>query len=193
MTPIQDHEPTQDQAQKPLPYLPPPGARAEYYRDPRFKSPLLAGFLSLMPGVGQIFLGYTRLGFIHGITAATLVCLMSTNRLGILEPLVGVFMTFFWLYNLVDSYRRAVLLNEAITRMETPQLPDGFGAVSFGARIGAGALLIVIGVLALLHLRFGISMAWLAEWWPAGLVLAGIYLVIRAIQDQSSKSDSSQA
>ncbi|HXC15950.1 MAG TPA: hypothetical protein VNV60_00770 [Holophagaceae bacterium] len=188
MTSPQDLEPNPEQAPKPAPYLLPPGARPDYYRDPRFKSPLFAAFLSLMPGVGQVFLGYTRLGFVHGVTAATLICLMSTNRLGPLEPLVGVFMVFFWLYNLVDAYRRATLLNEAITRLETPQLPDGFGSVSSGARIAAGGILIVAGTLALLNLRFGISMEWLDRWWPAGLVLMGLYLVIRAIKDRTPQS-----
>jgi len=192
MTSPQDLEKNPEQTPKAAPYLLPPGVRPDYYRDPRFKSPLLAGFLSLMPGVGQVYLGYTRLGFVHGVTAATLICLMSTNRLGPLEPLVGVFMVFFWLYNLVDAHRRAVLLNEAITNMETPQLPDGLQAVSFQGRVAAGGLLIVAGTLALLNLRFGISMDWLGRWWPAGLVLLGLYLVIRAIKDQTSKKDATQ-
>src|SRR5689334_17791091 len=120
MNPAQDPQSNPTATPQPMPFIPP--ARAEYYRDPRYKSPLLTGFLSLMPGVGQVFLGYTRLGFIHGVTAAILICLMSSNQLGRLEPLVGVFMVFFWLYNLVDAYRRAVLLNEALARLETPQL-----------------------------------------------------------------------
>jgi hypothetical protein len=188
MTSPQDLEPNPEQAPKPAPYILPPGARPDYYRDPRFKSPLFAAFLSLMPGVGQVFLGYTRLGFVHGVTAATLICLLSTNRLGALEPLVGVFMVFFWLYNLVDAYRRAALLNEAITRMETPELPDGFQAISFEGRVAAGGILMVVGTLSLLNLRFGISMDWLGRWWPAGLVLLGLYLVIRALKDRTSQS-----
>ncbi|HET6329234.1 MAG TPA: hypothetical protein VFF76_00465 [Holophagaceae bacterium] len=193
MTSPQDLEQNPEQTPRPASYFPPPGARTDYYRDPRFKSPLLAGFLSLMPGVGQVFLGYTRLGFVHGVTAATLICLMSTNRLGPLEPLVGVFVAFFWLYNLVDAYRRATLLNEAITRMETPQqLSDGFDSVSSEARIAAGGILIVAGTLALLNLRFGISMEWLERWWPAGLVLMGLYLVLRAVKDRISQANSAQ-
>jgi hypothetical protein len=190
MTSPQDLEQNPDLAPKAAPYLLPPGARPDFYRDPRFKSPLFTAFLSLMPGVGQVFLGYTRLGFAHGVTAATLICLMSTNRLGAWEPLVGVFMVFFWLYNLVDAYRRATLLNEAIARMETPRLPDGFEALSPGARMAAGGVLIVAGTLALLNLRFGISMEWLNRWWPAGLVLMGLYLLLRAVKDRVSQPDS---
>jgi hypothetical protein len=192
MSPVQDPEAQHDASSKPMPYLPPAAARSEYYRDPRLKSPITATVLSIVPGVGQVYLGYTQLGFIHGATAATFICLMSTNRLGLLEPFVGVLMAFFFLYNLVDAYRRALLLNEAASRMETPQLPDGFGAVSFGARIAGGVMLILIGMLTLLNLRFGISMEWLNRWWPAALVLMGLYLVIRAVKDRSAETQPTQ-
>lgn len=193
MTPQPESDPhAPAQVPAPAPYPVPAGARSDYFRDPRYKSPMLAAVLSLMPGLGQVFLGYTRLGFIHAGTIAVFISLMSSNRLGLLEPAVGIFMAFFWLYNLVDAYRRALLLNEAISRMETPELPDGFGAVSFGGRLAAGIVLIFVGMLALLNLRFNISLAWLEQWWPAGLVLLGVYLVARAVKDRSAQGESGQ-
>jgi hypothetical protein len=153
----------------------------------------MAALLSGMPGLGQVFLGYTRLGFIHAGTIAILVCLMSSGRLHLFEPAVGIFMAFFWMYNMVDSYRRALLLNEAISRLETPELPDGFGAVSIGGRLAVGIGLIVVGLLTLLNLKFNISLVWLEQWWPAGLVLLGIYLVTRAIKDRTAQAESSQS
>ncbi|MBI1751269.1 MAG: hypothetical protein HY014_08150 [Acidobacteria bacterium] len=194
MTPQPESDPHANPAQvpAPAPYPLPSGARSDYFRDPRYKSPMLAAVLSLMPGLGQVFLGYTRLGFIHAGVIAVFISLMSSNHLGLLEPAVGIFMAFFWLYNLVDAYRRALLLNEAISRMETPELPDGFGAVSFGGRLAVGLVLIFVGMLALLNLRFNISLAWLEHWWPAGLVLLGVYLVTRAIRDRSAQGESGQ-
>ncbi|GLH74170.1 hypothetical protein GETHLI_26720 [Geothrix limicola] len=185
-------DPPANPGPKAAPYLLPPAARPEYFRDSRYKSPILAAVLSGMPGLGQVFLGYTRLGFMHAGTAAVLVCLMSSNRLGMLEPAVGIFLAFFWLYNMVDAYRRALLLNEAISRMETPELPDGFGAVSFGGRLAVGIGLIFVGLLTLLNLRFNISLAWLDQWWPAGLVLLGLYLVVRAVRDRQAKAEPGQ-
>jgi len=187
-----DREPGLQPTPEPAPYLLPPGARPAYFRDPRFKSPILAAVLSGMPGLGQVFLGYTRLGFIHAGTVAVLVGLMSSNQLGALEPAVGTFMAFFWLYNMVDAYRRALLLNESLNRLESPELPDGFGAISFGGRLALGVLLILVGMLTLLNLRFHLSLAWLNQWWPAGLVLLGLYLVIRAVKDRTAGADSSQ-
>ena len=191
MTPQLDHEPSTDPTPKALPYALPPAARPDFYRDPRYKSPVMAALLSGMPGLGQVFLGYTKLGFIHAGTIAVLIGLMSSGRLHFLEPVVGIFMAFFWMYNMVDAYRRALLLNEAISRLETPELPDGFGTVSFGVRLVLGVGLIFVGMLALLNLRFNISLAWLEQWWPAGLVLLGFYLVVRAIKDRTADTESS--
>jgi hypothetical protein len=193
MTAQPNFEPTPEQPLKASPYLLPPAGRPEYLRDPRYKSPFMAALLSGMPGLGQVFLGYTRLGFIHAGTIAILVCLMSSGRLHLFEPAVGIFMAFFWMYNMVDAYRRALLLNEAISRLETPELPDGFGAVSIGGRLAVGIGLIVVGLLTLLNLKFNISLVWLEQWWPAGLVLLGIYLVTRAIKDRTAQAESSQS
>lgn len=192
MTTQPDFEPRPDSSPKAVPYLLPPGARPDYLRDPRYKSPFMAALLSGMPGLGQVFLGYTKLGFIHAGTIAALIGLMSSGRLHSFEPVVGIFMAFFWMYNMVDAYRRALLLNEAISRLESPELPDGFGAVSFGSRIALGVALILVGLLTLLNLKFNLSMAWLEQWWPAGLVLLGLYLVIRAVKDRTAQADASQ-
>ena len=190
MTP--DLDPHIDPTPRPAPYGLPPAGRPDYYRDPRYKSPVLATVLSLMPGLGQVYLGYTRLGFIHGLAMATFIALMSSNKLGMLEPFFGVSMAFFVLYNLVDAHRRATLLNEAIARMETPDLPDGFGAVSFNARIGLGLGLILLGGMSLLSIWFQFSFAWLEHWWPVGLLGFGVYLVVKALKDRAAQSDASQ-
>lgn len=176
-------------APKAMAFLPPAGARPDYYRDPRSKSPVLATVLSLMPGLGQVYLGYTQLGFIHAAIWAAMIALMTSNQLAGLEPFVGVSMAFFYLYNLVDAHRRAMLLNERLAQLESPELPDGFGTVSMGGRLALGVGLILVGLLALLNLRFGFSLAWLERWWPAGLMALGIYLVARALKDRASNPE----
>jgi len=193
MTPHPDLEATPEAMPKPAPYLLPPGARPDYYRDPRAKSPVLTTVLSLMPGLGQVYLGYTQLGFIHAAVFASLIALLSSNQLGRLEPFVGISMAFFFLYNLVDAHRRALLLNESLAQLEKPTLPDGFGTVSLGGRLALGVGLILVGLLTLLNLRFGLSLVWLERWWPAGLVLLGIYLVVRALRDRATTQESPQS
>jgi TM2 domain-containing membrane protein YozV len=160
----------------------------DYYRDPRLKSHVVAGLLSLMPGLGQAYLGFTRLAFIHGLTAATFVALMSTNKLGDFTPFVGILMFFFWLYNLVDAHRRALLVNDLILRAEQPELPDGLGQLSSGAQVGFGLAFLAFGSMSLLSTRFGISFAWLLKWWPAAFILLGLWLVLKAIRDRAPKA-----
>lgn len=193
MTPHPDLEVTPEAMPKAAPYLLPPGARPDYYRDPRAKSPVLTTVLSLMPGLGQVYLGYTQLGFIHAAVFASLIALLSSNQLGRLEPFVGISMAFFFLYNLVDAHRRALLLNESLAQLEKPTLPDGFGTVSLGGRLALGVGLILVGLLTLLNLRFGLSLVWLERWWPAGLVLLGIYLVARALKDRAAAQELPEA
>lgn len=188
MSPQQETEKHQDQAPQAVPYLLPPGPR-DYYRDPRHKSPVIAVMLSLMPGLGQVYLGYTRLGFVHAVVAATFMGLMASNALGKLEPMVATFMFFFWLYNLVDAHRRALLLNESITRMESSNLPEDLKPMTFKGRITLGAVMTLGGLLGLLLLRVDISMAWLEMWWPAGFVLLGIYLTLKAVRDRAPKAE----
>lgn len=166
----------------PMPFAP------GYYRDPRLKSPIVAGLLSLMPGLGQAYLGFTRLAFIHATSAAFLMMLMASNRLGGAEPFFGTLLFFLWLFGLVDAHRRALLVNEAVLKMETPRLPDGLGQLSFGARLGFGLLFLAVGTLSLLSLRFGVSFAWLLDWWPVAFLAMGLWLIVKALRDRTSQA-----
>ena len=44
-----------------------------------------------------------------------------------------------------------------------------------------GVALMVVGAFALSHTLFGFSLAWLNRWWPAALVLVGVYLVYKSL------------
>src|SRR5438093_2100938 len=89
----------------------PPQARL---RDTRSKSPALAAFLSMMPGLGQVYVGYYQRGFIHAAVIGSLVTILSSGAVEGLHPLFGLFMAFFWLYNVIDAARRASLYNDAL-------------------------------------------------------------------------------
>ncbi|MBI1951174.1 MAG: hypothetical protein HYS34_07415 [Acidobacteria bacterium] len=49
-----------------------------------------------------------------------------------------------------------------------------------------GATLIAVGFILLLHTRFGVSLDWVDEWWPAAPMIFGAYLLVRAIQERRS-------
>ena len=53
-----------------------------------------------------------------------------------------------------------------------------------------GFVLIVVGFILLLNTRFGVSLDWLEEWWPAAPILFGAFLLYRAIQDRRAAENS---
>ena len=163
-----------------------PGAMPRLQR----KSPFLAGLLSLMPGIGQIYVGYYALGFIHiavFVTTIFLLVRMSINSFSALIPALGVFLGFFVVYNIVDAARRAVLYNLALDGVQGIRLPDmnaSLPKLQLQGSVPGGAALIALGVVLLSNTLFGFSLDWLASWWPLGLVGLGAWLVAKAREER---------
>ena len=163
------------------PPLPPPLVRM---RDSRSKSPAFAALLSMMPGLGQVYVGYYQRGFVHATVIAALITILSSGSVEGLNPLFSLFMAFFWLYNIIDAARRASLYNDALAGNPTIELPQDFKTPGFRGSIIGGATLIGGGFILLLHTRFGISLDWVEQWWPVAPMIFGAYLLVRAIQER---------
>ena len=148
--------------------------------DPRSKSPILAAVLSLMPGLGQVYIGYYVLGFINILVIASLITLLA-HGIGDLEPLAGLFLAFYWLYNVVDAARRAAFYNQALAGLGPMELPTDIEMPGSRGSLFGGIVLIVLGGLALAYTRFNVSLAWLEHWWPLALVFAGAYLIYKSL------------
>jgi len=147
--------------------------------DQRAKSVALATVMSIMPGLGQVYVGYYLQGFTHILVVASLITLLNRG-VGALEPLFGMFLAFFWLYNLVDAGRRAVYYNQALAGMDPTELPDAIPTVRGKGSLVGGVVMILFGLLVLAHTRFGLPLDWLEQWWPLALVLTGGYIVYRS-------------
>ena len=152
---------------------------------PPRKYPALACVLSALPGVGQVYVGYYKLGFIHNIVFAVTIASLAFGN-GPLIPFLGIFLAFFCIYNIVDAGRRAVFYNLALDGVGGLELPRDMNVAlpNFGGSIGGGVILIVVGFILLLNTRFGVSLAWVEEWWPVAPMILGAYLVIKAIQER---------
>jgi hypothetical protein len=161
-------------------------------RDSRSKSPAIAAILSMMPGLGQVYVGYYQRGFVHAAVIATLITIMSSGTLDRLSPLFGLFTAFFWLYNIIDAARRAALYNDALAGNASIELPQDFKSPGIRGSIFGGAALIVGGFILLLNTRFGVSLDWVEQWWPVAPMIFGAYLLVRALQERraSQTSDS---
>lgn len=158
--------------------------------DPRQKSPFLAGLLSFVPGLGQIYTGYYQRGFVHAIVIALLISLLSSNTLDALIPLAAVFLAFFWLYNVIDAARRASLYNQALAGIGNVELPEDWKVPGFRGSILGGSLIAAFGFLLLLETAFEMRLDWLEDWWPVGIIAFGLYLVWKAIEDRKKHEGS---
>ena len=157
--------------------------------DPRRKSPLLASVLSLMPGLGQIYVGYYQRGFTHILVVAGLIALMASETLPTeFLPLAGIFLAFFFLYNIIDAGRRAAFYNQAVAGGEQIQMPGDMTLPTGGGSLAGGLALMAVGFILFLHTRFDISLRWVEQWWPAIPLAFGAYLVYSAVQERN-KSD----
>jgi hypothetical protein len=121
------------------------------------------------------------------------IALMAADVVGQLTPLFGMFIAFFWLYNIIDAARRAAHFNEALAGNPAFDLPEDFKMPKTGGSIFGGACLIAFGLILLLHTRFDMSLDWMEEWWPMVVIIAGGYLLVRAIQDRQSKRPAAES
>ncbi len=151
--------------------------KAYYQDDPRRKSPALAALLSLMPGLGQVYVGYYQQGFVNVVVVGCLIAFLASDAMRSLVPLAGFFLAFYWFYNIVDAARRASLYNQMLAGLGPTQLPEEVQSPGTKGSLIGGIVLILIGIVMFVHTRFDFSLDWIEEWWPLGLVLAGAYLI----------------
>lgn len=186
--PIHD-EPQAEQAPRPQPQR--VGLSFNPFSDSRRKSPILALILSGMPGVGQIYVGYYQRGFVHAIVVAGIIALLNSPGFegNPLFPLFAVFLAFFWLYNMIDAARRATLYNHALAGDTEITLPDDLSLPTFHGSIAGGIAIAFVGLILLLNTRFGVSLDWVEDWWPAAILLFGAYLVWKGVKERQAHQE----
>ena len=158
---------------------PPVGGPAPGYRAPvnPGPNPTVAGILGGIPlGLGAVYCGQYAKGLAHlGIVVLAIVGL-SSDLPWQADTALGIFLGFFWVYQIIDAIRTARAL-----QMGEP-VPDPFGlAQTFGTGEkfdttkvpGAAAILIGLGVLFLVNTVFDFS---LHRFWPIILIVLGVWL-----------------
>lgn len=170
----------QPQQQGPPYQAPYPGPRRAH--DSRRKSPVLATILSGFPGLGQVYVGYYQTGFTFMLTVAFVIAMLSSSAGRGIEPFLGVFLSFFWIFNMIDANRRAQHYNRRVDGLDGEEIPEDFQTAGGKGSVPLGVILVVVGFLFLLDLNFGISLEWLEDWWPLALVGFGGWLVYKGRQ-----------
>ena len=150
---------------------PPPAApyRTQGYGDPLAKSPGLALFLSiLVPGLGHIYVGaYERALMIMGGIGVSIWAIVHSE--GQLWPLAFA-IAFAYFFSIFDAYREAQIANLAGQELPKPQR-QGEGRLMFGIFLTVVAGLVLADNLDLFDIR------WFYEWWPALVLLIGLYFI----------------
>lgn len=140
---------------------------------------VLAAFFPF--GVGAVYTSQYAKGLAHMLIFAFLVWGASTSRGGA-EPVFGLGIAFFYVYQIIDAYRSAKAI-----QLGQPA-PDPFGlARTFGtgekleaAKVPVGALVLIgLGVLFLLHNVGLFRFYWVGKLWPLILIALGIHLFMR--------------
>jgi len=150
--------------------------------DPRRKSPFLAAVLSVVPGLGNVYIGHYMRGFTIAGTIAVIILFAAESR-ELIAPILGMAAFFVWLFNIIDAGRMAALYNHAMAGREVMELPEDFKFPKMGGSIVGGAILLVVGVVAISNTMFGISLDWVESWWPVLPIALGGYLLFRGVQD----------
>jgi TM2 domain-containing membrane protein YozV len=154
------------------PALPPPGP---YVRLP--KSPGLAAFLSLFPGLGQVYNGQIARAFAFFFAWVGSIYLTSTGH----EFPFAFVIPFVYLYNMIDAWKGAAAINQRFL--------GGRSEGEEGATLDSpvwGALLVVFGVLILFNNLGWLDLERLARWWPVLLIATGLWFVYGSIQKKKA-------
>jgi TM2 domain-containing membrane protein YozV len=134
------------------------------------KSPGLAFFLSLLfPGIGQVYNGQPvkAIVFFCGLVAAIYGTTISPMPFAFLIP-------FVVLYNLVDAWRSAMLINaRGAGQPAVEEEPES---------VWWGASLIVVGALFLLNNLGWFDLESISRYWPVLLIAAGGLILFRSLR-----------
>jgi hypothetical protein len=153
------------------------------------KTPILAGILAVVPGLGHVYNGlYPRAVafFLIYVTFFSLaISARSDGERAVLIPC----MVFFWLFNLFDAYRQATLINYGYASSTFPQPANGdLRSMAFIP----GIALIAVGVYGLLRRYFDFDLRWILDQWPYLLILFGglmIFQGLKARRDAMAQSE----
>jgi hypothetical protein len=183
MSPAEDWQPPYPESAPPPPAA--PAAQPQAARNPLHqKVPLLAAILSAFPGMGNVYNGLYLRGLIQFMIVASLLNMMDHHGTAFL----AMSLAFFWIFNVLDAYRQAMLINYGYAQdlglQDLPQRPRaGQGGLL------AGVILTALGIIAFLDQYVNIDLRWLYDLWPLAIVAVGVWLIVASIKDRQKAKE----
>jgi hypothetical protein len=153
------------------------------------KSPGLAGFLSMFPGLGHLYLGLYQRAFAFG--GAFIFGISMAGRHGeFFGPLIG----FIWFFAIIDAVRQAKAINRGAAveagfagSAQLRRAAEGTGALTWGV------ILVGMGVLWLCDKYLDMDRFWdlMNDWGgPAAIILLGLILIVTHVRKKRRENES---
>ncbi len=153
------------------------------------RSPAAAFWLSLIPGIGHVYIGQPAKGLLLIVSVASAIYLAAEGP----GAFMGILIPFLWIFSMIDAHRSAVELNHLIeTGQQLPDPSEGFAFESWW-----GWALVAIGVVLMVD-NYGLfDIDWIEDLWPIAIIALGIYILkkprglsVASTAEQSSSTPS---
>lgn len=177
------------------PPLPPPYSAAPppVYAPPapawtaETKSPALAGFLSIFPGLGHLYLGLYQRGIFFGL--GFVLCISLAHHRG--GEFFGPLIAFVWFFAIIDAVRQAHAINRGYVAeggwapsAAPVRRPSGTASLTWGV------ILVALGALWLVDRYVDIDWSFLDRWGaPAAFILLGFVLIITHVRRKRQENE----
>ena len=163
------------------PSQPPPLPKAD-----QSVSPPLAFVLGFIPGVGAVYNGQYAKGLLHVVIFGSIISILSSGAAQGFEPLFGLMIPTFIFYMAFEAYHTA-------KKRRDGEMVDEFSGLvrAHGPRSRfpvAPILLIGFGLLFLLDNLDLLKIGRLLRYWPALLIVLGLYLLVERIAESKYES-----
>ena len=149
------------------------------HANPMEKQPILAGILSLFPGAGNIYNGLYLRGVTFFVLAASSIYM--TNEHG---ELWGMVIAFVWIFNVLDSWRQANLINLGYAT-DLGQTDQPRTAPAGSAGLVGGIALLLVGMVAALAIYLDIDVDRILNLWPIVMMGLGAWFVFSSLRDKA--------
>lgn len=153
------------------------------------KSPALAGFLSMFPGLGHLYLGLYQRAF--AFAGAFIIFIGMAHRRG---EFFGPLIAFVWFFAIIDAVRQAKAINRGYAAeggfagaRQLRKSAEGTGALTWGV------ILVGLGVLWLADRYLDLEAFWdmMGAWGgPAAIILLGLILIVTHVRRKRRENES---
>jgi len=146
------------------------------------KSPSLAAFLSIFPGIGAIYNGNLLKGITYMILFAVLIVL--TNNADEPDSVVfGLMIAGFYIFQIIDSYNEAGKINDNILSNESPA--ESKKDLSLFSAI----VVLLIGIVFQMANFDLLTYRQVTRLWPLVLIAFGIKIVFNYFKREENSND----